>query len=130
MSYTDEPETDPTTTWFASRRREQGLAHNGATLRAFAEVVLAQLPTGPLTLVALSVEGCALAAAVAALRAQTTNWEQISLGRKPANTDLPVVLVEPIELAPGLLTSFKRQLPRASVIHAIANGGTALAAAA
>ena len=129
MPYSDGAD-DEATAWFAARRIEQARAHEGATLGSLAAAVLSELPSGPLALVSLSVEGCALSAVVAALRPEATTWEQINLGRIRLDPDLPVVLVEPVQIAPGLLKWIKVHLPQATIVQPVGSTGTGLAAAA
>lgn len=128
MAYVDAEARETTTSWFAERLAEQRAAHSGATLNQWASEVLLELPSGPVTLLSLSVEGCALAAVVAASRQDATSWEQLALGRPHRElVGIPVVL-EPAQLAEGALRVLERTLPGAVVISGLATR-QALAAA-
>jgi hypothetical protein len=129
MSYSDL--AADTMTWFATRLEEQRAAHDGHALRRWADVVVDQLPAGPLVLLAASTEGCVLAGVVASMRGAATAWERLDLGQDDA-PDLGVrrVVVEPALLAPGLLQVIERRLPDASVIHGLASTAAPARAAA
>jgi hypothetical protein len=121
MSCSDElRSTDHATEWAAGRLTEQRAAHDGRALRRWADVVLRRLPSGPLVLASTSVEGCALAAVVAARRDEPTTWEHLALGRPQPGRDSPVVVVEPLRLGHGTLTTLQRALPGAQVIQGLA----------
>lgn len=121
MPYMHSSSAGSTTAWFADRLVEQEAAHEGDTLRALADVVLAELPQGPVEVISTSTEGCALAAVVAALRdSAPTRWRQLHVGRDEAPADgyRPVV-VEAVELGLGLRTAIEKALPGAVVISGL-----------
>ena len=121
MPYTDAvTDQDGVAAWFAERLSEQRAAHQGAVLRTWAEVVLRRLPQGPVALLAMSTEGCALAAVVAARRESKTSWERLSLMRPHPKGQGARVLVEPARLAPGMVEALGELLPEASIIDAVA----------
>lgn len=113
-------DADPTTEWFAERIAEQREAHRGSALREWADTILRELPPGPVALLSMSAEGCALSAVVAALRDETTTWEQLALGRPQPQRACALVVVEPVRLGEGLLESLSRLLPDATVIDGFA----------
>ena len=100
--------------------RGQRVAREGKALRRWADAVLRRLPPGPVTLVATSVEGCALAAVVAAQRDEPTTWDQLALGRPQPKCKGTVVVVEPLRLGDGLLNTLRRTVPGAEVIQGLA----------
>jgi hypothetical protein len=126
--HTDSP--DDTTKWFVERLSEQEAAHDGAALRRWARTVLGALPGGPVELVATSVEGCALAAVVAAQReAAPTRWRRLVLGRdERSSTDFAIVVVEPMRLGAGLHQAIAEALPDALVMSGFASERFAAAA--
>jgi hypothetical protein len=131
MSYVDATSRpDPTTAWVAERVVQQRAAHDAHLLRACAEEVLGRLPRGPLTLLSTSVEGCALAAVVGALRPEPTMWEQLALGRRshPERRGA-VAVVEVVRLGDGFLEALEAVLPGVPIIHDLADS-PALASAA
>ena len=131
MPYAHEEATDATTTWFVERVSEQDAAHDGEALRRWSRAVLAELPRGPVDLVATSTEGCALAAVVAALRVDApTRWRRLAFGREDGvPRDSAVVVVEPVELGGGLREAIARELPGAVIICGLAVREPAAAAA-
>jgi hypothetical protein len=121
MSYLDVTgRRDLATAWVADRLVEQRAAHDARLLRTWAEGVLSRLPAGRLTLLSTSVEGCALAAVIGALRADPTTWEQLALGRPQEDRDGAVVVVEVVRLGDGLLEALDALLPGVPVIHDLA----------
>src|SRR4051812_37449769 len=90
--------------------------HEGDTLRAHAGNLIRQLPPGPVDLVATTLEGAGLAAAVAALRGEPTRWRQVRLTIPQDWTDEVVFVVEPLELSAALKRSLRRRLPRAQFL--------------
>jgi hypothetical protein len=129
MAYSDLSRDDVATPWFAARRDEQRRAHAGDVLRDLAEYVYHRLPTGPVTLLSLSVEGCALAAVVATLRNDDTTWQQFALAGPHPERHGKTVVVEPVLLGSGVLQSLKELLPDADVVHGIASATAAPALA-
>jgi hypothetical protein len=131
MSYLDATgRPDVATAWVADRVMEQRAAHDARLLRTWAEGVLGRLPAGRLTLLSTSVEGCALAAVIGALRDEPTTWEQLALGRPQEDRDGGgVVVVEVVRLGDGLLEALDALLPGVPVIHDLA-ASPALASAA
>jgi hypothetical protein len=130
MAYSDVAPTDIATPWFADRLNEQRGAHDGSTLRGLAETVLTRLPAGAVTLVSSSVEGCALAAAVAVIRDEKTRWEHLAVGRPHATQAGSVVVVEPLLLGQGMLETLDTALPGALILHGLSEVAPALAPAA
>jgi hypothetical protein len=130
MTYSDLSREDVATPWFVARIDEQRLAHGGRVLREWAEQVQRELPAGPVTLLSMSVEGCAPAAVIAALRRESTTWQQLALGRPQPERDGKTVVIEPVLLADGVLKSLNGLLPYAEVIHGIASAAPALASVA
>ena len=118
---------------FVDRLAEQEQAHDGGALREWAGTVLSELPSGPVELLATSTEGCALAAAVATLRADSapTRWSRLLLGRQQSVADgyTPVV-VEPVELGSGLRDAITAAMPDAMIIGGLAQAAPAVPAAA
>jgi hypothetical protein len=68
---------------------------DGIVLREAAEHVLDDLPAGRLAFVSSSVEGAALAAVCATLRADGSHWCQVNLLAPTPDKSDPVVFVEP-----------------------------------
>ncbi len=87
--------------------------HEGALLRSAAESVLAQLPDGPLSLVATSASGAGLAAACAALRHQPTTWRQVDLVSKPPEAIDPVAVVDIVDAGDGWRAALLGRFPSA-----------------
>lgn len=123
-------ESDGTTGWFIERLSEQAAAHDGAALRRWSRMVLEALPPGPVILLATSVEGCALAAVVAAQRDEApTRWDQLVLGRVDAiAADAAIVIVEPAQLGSGLHEAIAEALPHAQILTGFAAARFAAAA--
>ena len=119
MPYPDDSSADLATPWFAARKQEQARAHGGTELGKWARQVLDALPAGQVTLLSLSVEGCALAGAVAALRLGTTNWAHVNLGREQPERPGTLVILEPVHLSDGILKTLERVLPDATVIDGL-----------
>jgi hypothetical protein len=123
-----DPKARETMAWFVERLAEQREAHSGATLSQWASKVLLELPRGPVALLSLSVEGCALGAVVAASRLDPTSWEQLALGRPHRELAGTPVVLEPAQLGEAMLQVLERTLPGALVISGLATR-QALAAA-
>lgn len=122
MPYLHAGEEDTTTRWFVDRLSEQEAGHDGQVMRAWAQQVLSRLPAGAVHVFATSLEGCALAAVVAALRTDgPTSWSRLVLGR---DVDRPehraVVVLEPGELGDGLAAVISEVLPGSLVLAGIA----------
>ena len=102
---------------YMSAERAMARLYDGARLRQDADDVLAQLPGGPLLLLASTTAGAGLAATCAALRTEQTNWSRVNLthdeGLREAYT---VVFVEPIEPEVGWLSVMRRRHPDALVV--------------
>jgi hypothetical protein len=112
MRYVD----DSVDRWFAERLVEQGATHDGAVVRHLAEAALAQLPEGAVTILSTSLEGCAVAAATAALRDEPTRWARLVLGRDAPEHDGSVIVLEAVTLGDGLRTSIRNMLPAATIM--------------
>ncbi len=116
--------------WFADRKVEQEAAHAGGNLLAAARERCHTLPDGPVTLLATSAEGVALAGAIVALRSAPTSWRQVTLRQGPA-IDGTVAVVEMVQLGDGLRTALLRRYPGALILDGPAVPGRRdLAAAA
>src|SRR4051794_36663044 len=122
MAYSHRSE-DGILAWFDDRNQEQRDAHEGDALRRWAELVLPELPEGPLELVALSTEGCALAAVVAALRIDgPTSWRRLNLDRvREVARERALAVVEPVALGEGLRATLAELLPTATVYAGFAS---------
>lgn len=130
MPYPHREAYDGTTTWFTERVPEQEAAHDGAALRRWARVVLDALPPGPVELVATSVEGCAVAAVVAAQRGEgPTRWRRLVLGRNDGiSPGFAIIVVEPVQLGTGLHEAIREALPDALILGGLASEAFAAAA--
>jgi hypothetical protein len=109
--------------WFADRKVEQEAAHAGDNLLAAARECCKTLPEGPITLLATSAEGIALAGAIVALREAPTSWRQVTL-RRGAAIDGTVAVVEMVQLAEGLRAALLRRYPGALVLDGPASSAT------
>jgi hypothetical protein len=101
--------------WAFERKAEQDAAHNGEVLRAAARSCCEKLQAGPVTLLATSAEGVALAGAIVALRASPTHWRQVNL-RAGSPVDGPVAVVEMVRLGEGLRQALLAQYPEAQIL--------------
>jgi hypothetical protein len=87
--------------------------HDGYALAEAAEEVLSQLPAGPVSLLATSVEGVALAAVCAARRADGTDWQRVDHGRRDRTLAHRPVVVEPVDGGSGWRKAILRRHPDA-----------------
>jgi hypothetical protein len=101
---------------YVQGQREMNRLHEGVLLRSAAESVLAQLPDGPLTLLATSASGAGLAAACAALRNQPTTWRQVDLVGIPLEATDPVVVVDTIDAGDGWRAALLGRFPSAMFV--------------
>jgi hypothetical protein len=101
--------------WFVERKGEQENAHDGQALLATARARCAELPAGPVTLVAMSAEGVALAGAIVALRDQPTSWRQVKL-RSGTEVSGAVALIEMVVLGEGLRTAVLDRYPGVMIL--------------
>jgi len=112
---------DESSLWTEDRLAEQRAAHDGEALARWAALVLRQLPAGPISLLSLSVEGCALAAVVAASRAEPTTWEHCTLQRPPVKNKGAKVVVEAVRLGKGVREELENYLPDAPILDGFAS---------
>src|SRR4051794_3200163 len=130
MAYMHDSGQDEATRWFVDRLGEQEAAHDGHAMRTWARLVLQQLPAGPLELVSTSIEGCALAAVVAALREEgVTRWRHLVLGREGESSErhAPAVVIEAVEIGPGFRAAIEQSLPGAIIISGVGRQPIAVA---
>lgn len=101
------------------RRLEQEMSalYEGTALAAAMEAVLAQLPSGTLTLLSSSDAGAGLAAACASRRDEETAWRKINLvGPQPVPTVGHVVVIEPVDPGAGWRNAVERSYPGARIL--------------
>lgn len=115
--------------WLRERLLEQQEAHSGRALRAWAEEVLQVLPSGPLQLFSTSTEGCALAAVIAALRHDETEWQRVDLYRPVRPRDgFAGAVVEAVEVGSGLREAINKAMPGTMLVVGVAASRQSLAA--
>jgi hypothetical protein len=98
---------------------EMRVLHDGTALRGAVNAVLAQLPSGYVTLVGTSPQGIGLAAAAAACRREPTAWQPLDprLGLQEGSSG-HTVIVEPVDPGPGWRSLIKRAIPDATFVFA------------
>ena len=105
----------PNMSWLVDRYAEfeaQSEAFgDSADLRAVAERLAAELPCGPLTLLARTDGALMCCAAVAMLREHPTRVERAHLGRRGWTPSPELILVEPVRPTAGLLATLQHELP-------------------
>ena len=95
--------------------------HGSGALRAAAEQVLEQLPSGGMTLVATSIEGAAIAASCAAMSPRKgLTWRFVNLISQPDFSE-PVVVVEPTDPGSGWRSDVLTRLPQATFIFPLSH---------
>lgn len=94
--------------------------HDGAALRHAVDVILTQLPAGPVTLLATSQQGIGLAAATAARRREPTSWQPLhaTIGVQDPLVG-SVVIVEPVDPGPGWRSMINRLVRDAAFAFAL-----------
>jgi hypothetical protein len=85
---------------YAEGQAEMARLHDGDALSEVAWLVLSELPEGPISLLASTSEGIALAAACAAIRDDVTDWQRIRYDRSTTVAHMPIV-VEPVDGGEG-----------------------------
>jgi hypothetical protein len=113
---------------YSERQGRMNALHDGAHLRASLRRVLEQLPAGRLVLLSTSEQGAGLAAAAAASRPEPTFWRRVD-AMLPVDlpSNVPIVIVEPIEGDTAWRQMIKHRWPTAIVI-VTDEAGEALAA--
>jgi hypothetical protein len=102
---------------YARLREEMDELYDGGALAAAAETVLAELPSGPLTLISSSDQGAGLAAVCASRRDAETVWRKVNLvGERPVRTDGRVIIIEPLDPGAGWGRAVERLYPGARVL--------------
>jgi hypothetical protein len=94
-------------------RREMDRLHDGRAMLAVAEAIVSDLPSEPLTFVATSVEGVALAAVCAALHGLESDWQRVPLTTRARPTAHAPMVVEPVDGGSGWRKALLRRLPNA-----------------
>lgn len=98
---------------YALAHSEMLKVHDGETLLATARSIIEHTPDSPVTFIATSVEGTALAAVCAALHGHESDWQRVVLtGRTSATANTPIV-VEPVNGGAGWRSALLRRLPEA-----------------
>jgi hypothetical protein len=97
---------------YAEGHREMLLLHDGAALIPAAHAILEDLPEGPLTFVATSIEGTALAAVCAALRADGSDWQRVLLVGPHTLVQHQPIFVEPVDGGSGWRNAVLRRYPQ------------------
>jgi photosystem II stability/assembly factor-like uncharacterized protein len=116
-------------TRYARLQDEMDRLSAGDVIGAAAGAVLAELPTGRITLISTSDQGAGLAAICASRHADAT-WHKVNLiGPVPVATAGDVVVVEPVDPGAGWRQAVERAYPGARVIVAAALPGNMLVAA-
>lgn len=91
--------------------------YEGAELAAGVDLVLDELPIGPVMLVSTSDQGAGLSAACAAQRSEPTLWRKVNLQLPaPAPARYVVVIVDPVEGGAGWRQAVERAYPGARLI--------------
>jgi hypothetical protein len=103
---------------YAAAQREMLEIHNGAALAALAKSVLSRLPAGPVSLLASSTEGLALAAVCAALKADGSDWQRVHHGGGQETVAHVPVVVEPVDGGRGWRQAILRRHPDAVFVVA------------
>jgi hypothetical protein len=110
----DYPRNEPTSVLdeYAEAHRDMLELGDGRSLREAVDALLSRLPQRPVSLLASSTEGLALAAVCAALRSDGTDWQAISFGPVPLTQHAPVV-VEPVDGGRGWRRAVRARYPGA-----------------
>jgi hypothetical protein len=100
------------------QRQMARLHHSGEILEA-AQAVTSDLPSEPLTFVATSVEGTALAAVCAALHGHASDWQRLLLTTQAIDTAHTPIVVEPVDGGRGWRAALLRRYPDARFIELV-----------
>jgi len=94
--------------------------HDGQALQHAVDMLLPQLPPGRLTLVAMSSEGMAVAAACAMCRAPLpTTWARLDIHVPDAiRHEGEVIVIEPVSTGSGWRRTIERRFPGVSFLTA------------
>jgi hypothetical protein len=92
--------------------------HNGSALRHATETILENMTDGPVTFIATSVEGVAVAAACAALCDDGSDWERVPLVGPRRPTRYRPIVVEPVDGGLGWRNTMQRRYPEAVFVMA------------
>jgi hypothetical protein len=103
---------------YAAAQRRMVEMHDGAALAAAAEDVLGRLPGGPVSFLASSIEGVALAALCAGLRADGSDWHRVRHAGIAETVEHTPVVVEPVDGGRGWRQALLRRHPDALFVLA------------
>jgi hypothetical protein len=91
--------------------------HDGSALRLAAEAIVEDMLDGPVTFIATSLEGVAVAATCAAL-CDGSDWERVPLVGPHRPTKYRPVVVEPVDGGLGWRNTVRRRYPEAVFVMA------------
>lgn len=104
---------------YVEGRRQMAHLRDGATILDAARRITSDLSSEPVTFVATSIEGTALAAVCAALHGHASDWRRLVLTARAIETAHVPIVVEPVDGGSGWRKALLRRLPNARFINAI-----------